>query len=156
MDTHSPFCLVAVGVQGAGKSHTLGVVAEAVLVGGPGEGDVPGAARPVLDSVCRLSAPMCTLVFHYDTDPLTQCELVGLVSPSRRVGAAWPSTQPLPCVPPERVVVLTSPSFYTQRQGTYRHLRTVPLLFDWDALTAEDVKVRGAQFPWLAHGWACE
>jgi hypothetical protein len=139
LDTHSPFCLVAVGVQGAGKSHTLGVVAEAVLLGAPDpDPDNLGAAHPGhLSTVCRLGAPMCALVFHYDTDPLSQCELLGLGAPSPLLTGMGP----VPHVPQDKVIVLTSPSFYRQRRATYPAYRTVPLLFDWDRLSAEDVRV---------------
>ncbi|KAJ1485872.1 hypothetical protein T484DRAFT_1791820, partial [Baffinella frigidus] len=53
LNTNEPFCFAAVGVQGAGKSHTLACVLE-------------GAA----------------LVLHYDQSPVAVCEAMGLLHPA--------------------------------------------------------------------------
>lgn len=64
LNTHEPFCMVAVGVQGGGKSHTLASVLEGCLI--PyAEGDV-----------VRLDKPMTSLVLHYDQCATASCEVV--------------------------------------------------------------------------------
>jgi predicted SprT family Zn-dependent metalloprotease len=63
LNTHEPFCLVTVGVQGGGKSHTLATVLEGCLIPFPEH------------SLCRLEEPMTTLVLHYDDCSSTRCEV---------------------------------------------------------------------------------
>ena len=63
LNTHEPFCLVTVGVQGSGKSHTLATVLEGCLIQFP------------VKSVCRLEKPMTTLVLHYDENETSRCEV---------------------------------------------------------------------------------
>ena len=63
LNTHEPFCLVTVGVQGSGKSHTLATVLEGCLIQFP------------VKSVCRLEKPMTTLVLHYDESVTSRCEV---------------------------------------------------------------------------------
>jgi hypothetical protein len=131
LNTHEPFCLATVGVQGGGKSHTMACVLESCLV-------------PMLeDDVVRLHAPMSALVLHYDQNVTSVCEATGLISPhpalqrllaARQLGAA-------PCLPRDKMVVLVSPSFYRQRRAFYGDYCTVkPLLFRWHTLTADHIK----------------
>ena len=63
LNTNEPFCLVTVGVQGSGKSHTLATVLEGCLIRFP------------VKSVCRLKKPMTTLVLHYDESESSRCEV---------------------------------------------------------------------------------
>ncbi len=84
INTHDPFCMVAVGVQGAGKSHTVGVVAEALLL----------PSSPVV----QLERPMSTLVLHFDSDSSTLCELLGVTHPAPAVSARWREAMPVGCV----------------------------------------------------------
>lgn len=63
LNTHEPFCLVTVGVQGGGKSHTLATVLEGCLIPFPE------------NSLCRLEEPMTTLVLHFDDCPYIRCEV---------------------------------------------------------------------------------
>ena len=73
LNTHEPFCLAAVGVQGAGKSHTLACVLEACLIPFP-EADV-----------VRLQHPMSAMVLHYDQSILSICEATGLICSLPRI-----------------------------------------------------------------------
>jgi len=130
LNTHEPFCLVAVGVQGAGKSHTLACALEACLVPFPSE------------NVVRLEAPMTALVLHYDTAVTSVCEATGLLSPApalaRLLGPAAASSA---CVPAERAVVLVSPAYLKQRRAFYGDYCTVkPLLLRWHLLSADHIK----------------
>jgi hypothetical protein len=63
LNTHEPFCLVTVGVQGGGKSHTLATVLEGCLIPFPEH------------NLSRLAEPMTTLVLHYDESATTRCEV---------------------------------------------------------------------------------
>jgi hypothetical protein len=129
LNTHEPFCLVTVGVQGAGKSHTLGVVLENCLIPFP--------------SVVALSAPMTTMILHYDANPLTPCEAIGLCASS----SSFQSTfgYDAPHLLSHNVAVLVSASYYTQRRAMYAsthvNCRVVPLLFSWQSLTASQLKL---------------
>ncbi|KAJ3167419.1 hypothetical protein HDU88_002341 [Geranomyces variabilis] len=60
LNTHDPFCLVTLGVQGAGKSHTVATLIESCMLHCP-----PFlAAQP----------PVKTMVFHFDQDASNICE----------------------------------------------------------------------------------
>jgi hypothetical protein len=72
LNTHEPFCLAAVGVQGAGKSHTLACILESCLLRFPLEGvsrlkkpnDIIGPAlRPKHDLCMRSSRSPITSRF---------------------------------------------------------------------------------------------
>ena len=127
LNTHEPFCLVAVGVQGGGKSHSLACVLESCLLPFPTAG------------VVRLDAPMTALVLHYDSSPHAVCEATGLLAPApalrRMLGGAAPA------LPRERLVVLVSPSYYKQRAAFYgNHCTVKPLLLRWHTLSADHLK----------------
>ncbi|KJE88422.1 hypothetical protein CAOG_00080 [Capsaspora owczarzaki ATCC 30864] len=124
LNTHEPFCLVAVGVQGAGKSHTMSVVLENCLVPNP---------HPAGREIVRLNRPMAGLVLHYDQNTASVCEATGLISPD-------PSLQ-ISALPRDKLVVLVSPSYYHQRRKFYGAYCTVkPLLFRWSTLSADHIK----------------
>jgi hypothetical protein len=68
LNVTDPFCLITVGVQGAGKSHTTNCVLEACLL--------PYA------HVTQVRQPMTALVCHYDQSDINCCEATGLARPS--------------------------------------------------------------------------
>ena len=74
LNVTEPFCLVACGVQGAGKSHTVGTIIENCAV--PAKG------------VVNLHRPMPTLVLHYDDAVANPCECASIALPSVRA-ASW-------------------------------------------------------------------
>lgn len=131
LNTHQPFCLVTVGVQGGGKSHTLACVLESVLLHSSTPDDEEGGGSGVV----KLVAPQNALVLHYDQNVSSVCEATGLVHPHptlvralRRAGAGPPAA----ALPRERMVVLVSPSYYLQRKAFYGDYCDVrPLLFRW-------------------------
>eukprot|EP00978_Attheya_sp_CCMP212_P001742 scaffold3574_cov49-Attheya_sp.AAC.6 len=127
LNTHEPFCLSAIGVQGSGKSHTLACVLESCLVSSGTEG-----------TIC-LQKPMTALVLHYDQNTTSVCEAAGLLSPS--AAATGTTKQNDCCVPRSKSVILVSPAFYKQRKAFYGDYCTVcPLLFKWNTLTADHLK----------------
>jgi hypothetical protein len=87
LNTHEPFCFVTVGVQGAGKSHTLACVLESCLL------PFPEA------SVIRLDVPMTALVLHYDQSINSVCEATGLLSPTRMLQKILGPAAMQRCVP---------------------------------------------------------
>jgi hypothetical protein len=121
LNTHEPFCLVTVGVQGAGKSHTFCTILENCLV--------------PLDNVIRLAAPHAALVFHFDQCQDNICEATGLAAPR-------PGLLDAPRLPAHKMIILVSPTYFKQRQDVYRGLgcEVVPLLFSWHSLTAKQIK----------------
>ena len=127
LNTHQPFCLVTVGVQGGGKSHTMACVLEACLL------PCPHA------DVVHLAAPMAALVLHYDTSPAAIIESTGLLWPApalrRLLGPAAVR------LPRSRCVVLVSPAYLKQRRAFYGDAVDVhPLLLRWSSLTADHIK----------------
>ena len=121
LNTGSPFCMVAVGVQGAGKSHSLGVVLENSLL----------HCVPFMYA----SPPSSTIVFHYDQNPSTFCEAVTLSSHSPRAPAESPVV--------EKMLIFVSPSYYIQRRDYYAgrpNCTVLPLLFCWRQLSADFIK----------------
>jgi hypothetical protein len=129
LNTHEPFCVATVGVQGSGKSHTLAVVLESCLVPLP---------HPINRQVVRLHRPMTALVLHYDQNVTSVCEATGLIGPVPTLQKLF--GRPV-CLPQEKMVVLVSPTYYLQRKKFYGDYCTVrPLLFRWANLTADHIK----------------
>ena len=126
LNTNEPFCAICIGVQGAGKSHTMNVILENCLLGKvETEDDV---------SIIATTQPMCGLVLHYDQSQSNVCEAVGLCAHAARLGE-------FPELKVERLVVLVSPTYYIQRKAFYgNHCEVIPLLFDWDSLSATQLK----------------
>ena len=120
LNTHDPFCIATVGVQGAGKSHTLATVLESCLL----------PAHPIV----QLRQPMTALVLHYDLNVSSICGVAGLLSPSSRITHG-------PKLDREQTVVLVSPTFYRQRKEFYGdYVKVRPLLLKWSSLTADHIK----------------
>lgn len=132
LNVSEPFCLITIGVQGSGKSHTVAVVAESCLL---------RCNAPTRAPLVRLREPAAALVLHYGRHESDACELAGLFRPAD--AAMWgsgASTVTPPCV--ERAVVLVSPSFYAQRKRYYGEGYDVrPLLFRWHELTAAHLRM---------------
>jgi hypothetical protein len=91
-NTHEPFCFVTVGVQGAGKSHTLACVLESCLIPFPEAG------------IIRLEVPMTGLVLHYDQSINSVCEATGLLSPTKIIQRLLGPSATQRCVPKVRVL----------------------------------------------------
>jgi hypothetical protein len=151
LNVNEPFCLIAMGVQGGGKSHTLSVVLENCMLPCP---------VPESEPLISLQTPMSCLVFHYDQSENSVCEATGLIEMSAKIdklltdhhhvanggggsggggGGEW-AGKPL-CL--SRVVVLVSPTFYEQRKHFYSssaEYEVLPLLFQWSALSAVQLK----------------
>jgi hypothetical protein len=129
LNTHEPFCIATVGVQGSGKSHTLAVVLESCLVPLP---------FPKNHEVIRLQRPMTALVLHYDQNVTSVCEATGLICPIPELRKILGGST---CVPREKMVVLVSPTYYLQRKKFYGdYCKVRPLLFRWANLTADHIK----------------
>lgn len=129
LNTHEPFCLAAIGVQGAGKSHTMAVVLESCLLPCP---------YPKSQEIVRLKRPMTALVLHYDQNITSICEATGLIS---AIPALQQSLHASIALPREKMIVLVSPSYYLQRKKFYGDYCIVkPLLFSWANLTADHIK----------------
>lgn len=133
LNVNEPFCFIATGIQGSGKSHTVAVIIENCLL----------QCRPMME----LRKPLAALVLHYD-QAKTECEAIGL-------GRTAPELLKLPLhksvlrqMSVKEIVVLVSPSFYKQRSTFYSELRSrtgtkykvYPLLFSWENLRASELK----------------
>lgn len=131
LNVTDPFCLISVGVQGAGKSHTTNCVLETCLL--------PFAP------LSRVRQPMSVLVCHYDQSEANCCEATGLGQPSHGVAGLLElagSAVSAPCLGHDSLLVLCSPSFYLQRKEYYAGVCVVkPLLFRWGRLKAQQLKM---------------
>ena len=143
LNVTDPFCMVTVGVQGAGKSHTMNSVLEACLLN--------------YHDVSTLKQPMAALVCHYDQSEKSNCEAIGLTGENVSLNAeiasalaghllncdAAPGMGAIPSLDAKsgELVVLCSPSFYNQRKKHYDDICEVkPLLFKWSHLNAAQIK----------------
>ncbi|KAJ3250040.1 hypothetical protein HDU77_007151 [Chytriomyces hyalinus] len=134
LNVHEPFCLVALGVQGAGKSHTMSVVLESCLT--PTK-HIPGPDS----SLVNINGPMCALVLHFDQNPHSLCESTGLISPAGYYVDHLGMKSPLPSLKRDQMTVLVSPTYYLQRSAFYGSYCTIrPLLFSWKSLSADHIK----------------
>jgi hypothetical protein len=126
INTHEPFCIATIGVQGGGKSHTLNTILETCLI-------------PFSElNVVRLNEPMTVVVLHYDQNVTSMCEATGLVCPNPELSHLFGS--PNHCVKKEDMVVLVSPTYYKQRKSFYDGYCTVkPLLLEWKKMTADHI-----------------
>eukprot|EP00038_Savillea_parva_P029666 m.72616 g.72616 ORF g.72616 m.72616 type:complete len:607 (-) comp8793_c1_seq1:396-2216(-) len=131
LNVSDPFCLIAVGVQGSGKSHTMNCILEACLLSCP--------------PITHVRQPMSVMVCHYDRSDVNCCEATGLGQPSREIAALLHNMQsptPAPSLAKSDVLVLCSPSFYKQRREYYDGICEVrPLLFRWSRLKAQQIKM---------------
>jgi len=133
LNVTDPFCLISVGVQGAGKSHTLGCVLEGCLL----------EFSPFLS----VRQPMSVLVCHYDQSESNCCEATGLAQPHQKIKellsahrAEMPCRAP-PCLDKGQLLVLCSPSYYKQRKEYYAGVCEVrPLLLRWSRIKAQQLK----------------
>jgi hypothetical protein len=125
LQTNEPFCAVCIGVQGAGKSHTMNVILENCMMPPIQMGD-----RVVLGS----TQPLSGLVLHFDPSPTSVCESVGLNTLAQEM--------PHDAATPPNVVILVSPSFYLQRKEFYAGTTTqvYPLLFKWQTFKANQLR----------------
>lgn len=120
-NTSSPFCVVAVGIQGAGKSHSLATIIENCHLD--------------LNPAIKAERPCSTLVFHYDSDQSNFCQSATLSMGQVIDGYRFPSVQ--------RLIILVSPSFYYQRKAFYQqwpNCSVRPLLFRWKDMSASVIK----------------
>lgn len=127
LNVSEPFCLVCIGVQGAGKSHTMLCALENCMISCPYPEERP---------LTKLHQKMCGLVLHYDQSPANCCEAIGLQSISSELPRLL-----LKDVRPVNLVVLVSPTNYNQRKKFYGASVTVlPLLFTWKTLNAQQLR----------------
>ena len=125
IQTAAPFCAVCIGVQGAGKSHTMNVILENCML------PTYSNRREITTNI----QPMTGLVLHYDQSESNVCEAVGLYQSNHTLSSIEPSMKV------QRIVVLVSPNYYHQRKAFYEEKCEVyPLLFDWSHLTATHLR----------------
>ena len=132
LNVTQPFCLVCVGVQGAGKSHTMNTVLESCLI---------PCLLPSAQPITCLAQSMCGLVLHYDQSVNNVCEATGLRNINKQMDAQFRlSEQGVSGV--KRMVILVSPTYYHQRKHFYRDqdFEVRPLLFKWSSLGAQQLK----------------
>ena len=124
LNTQDPFCMVCVGVQGAGKSHTMNVALENCMM---------SCSFPTHAPVISQPQRMCTLLFHHSDSDATVYDGVGLGEVLSQYKNYVRSV--------ERIVVLVSPTNYKNRKQFYGSFCEVkPLLFQWGSLNATQLK----------------
>ncbi|KAF7983973.1 hypothetical protein HWV62_18412 [Athelia sp. TMB] len=115
---NAPFSAVICGLQGSGKSHTLSVLLENMLI-------------PNYDPIGTLEKPLSALVLHYGQGGAT----------SRPSEAAWVGVSQTKGVKPPPVSVYVCPSSLKTMTGIYaplgKNIAVLPLYFNEDELDAE-------------------
>ena len=114
------------GIQGSGKSYTVGTLVEAALI-----------QDPVLN---RLPRPLGAVVFHYSTDTSYVPEFAAMSSPNADADALQLLKREYGASPagvPE-VVVVTPAGVLPERERDYPSLPALPLLLSPNELTAGD------------------
>ena len=138
MNTSEPFCVVTMGIQGGGKSHTVCTILENCLLSFP----VPSA-----DPLVVLKEPMSGLVLHYDQSETNVCEATGTcrLNPELEAILSYRDSVYSESIGTlSQMVILVSPTFYHQRKKFYgtadNKYKVLPLLFRWAALNAVQLK----------------
>jgi DNA phosphorothioation-dependent restriction protein DptH len=114
------------GVQGSGKSYTVGSVVEM-------------AAQP-LPGVNLLPSPLATVIFHYHESQDYPPEFVSMVEPNSAEAEVEVLAQEYGAHPArlEDVIILTSPGKLPERQAEFPSVRVEPLYFASDELSFKD------------------
>ena len=138
MNTSEPFCVVTMGIQGGGKSHTVCTILEICLLSFP----VPSA-----DPLVVLKEPLSGLVLHYDQSETNVCEATGTcrLNPELEAILSYRDSVYSESIGTlSQMVILVSPTFYHQRKKFYgtadNKYKVLPLLFRWAALNAVQLK----------------
>ncbi|KAG1817521.1 uncharacterized protein BJ212DRAFT_1349680 [Suillus subaureus] len=118
VNTNTPFTAVVCGVQGSGKSHTVSVLLENMLI-------------PKLQEIGSLQQPLAGLVLHFGEGGI--CSL-----PSEAAWVGAPSTEG---VRTPKVRVFVSKSSLNTMKGVYaplgKNVEVIPLLFNETELDAQ-------------------
>ncbi|KAJ3123097.1 tetrahydrofolate synthase [Nowakowskiella sp. JEL0407] len=131
LNTNTPFSAVICGLQGSGKSHSVAVMLESMLI--------PGVAQ-----VGRLSKPLSSLILHYDvllgaskSYSRKPCEFAYLATPSYRY------TQKLDKNLLPKITVLVSPSSINTMKQLYESVNpnifVRPLYFSTKEITVNTI-----------------
>ena len=134
LNVNNPFCLITLGVQGSGKSHTSNVALENCLL----KFDAP-ADKPIV----KLKMPMAPLVLHFDRVEANLCESTGLARPNNAIETALQNLKiESASTHIEKVVVLVSPANWEARKKYYSSdiYEVKPLLFSWSSLDANQLR----------------
>ncbi|KAI6653612.1 hypothetical protein LOD99_3507 [Oopsacas minuta] len=111
LNINDPWCMIAVGIQGAGKSHTLMKLVESCSIQLPDN---------------KLQFPMTSLICHYDPDLSNYCEAATL--------ALYPSADVHVIVPPD--MYNERKKFYSSLPMVKIH----PLLFQFKKLSIDHIR----------------
>ena len=114
------------GVQGAGKSYTVGSIVEMAAQAFPG--------------INALPAPLATVIFHYHESQDYPPEFVTMNAPNTREAEIGTLTQEYGAQPGllEDVLILTSADKVVLRQAEFPSVRVEPLYFSSTELTLKD------------------
>ena len=124
LDLSEPQTISLFGVQGAGKSYTLGTIIE--------------MACASIDGINNLPSPLATVVFHYSSTEDYKPELTSMVYPNsedhqlevlRDQYGATPTSL-------KDIVILTSTAKLEERQAEYPNIRVLPITFASSELKA--------------------
>jgi hypothetical protein len=133
LNVERPFCLLVVGAQGSGQSHTLNVVLENCLV---------KCSLPVCRPVTREpEGGACALVLQYDRSETAISETLGLLSLGSDLedimGRNRSTVRPV-----TRAIIYVSPWLFAQREKFYGKMFDVaPLLFSWTQLSVTQIMI---------------
>jgi len=132
MNSRDPFCLVSVGAQGTGKSHTLSCILENCLI-----------ELPQKDSM-KCPPPTTALILYFGNSDASICKTVGLVNTDPKLCRyLTPNDSKNVCVPKVKTIILVSPTAYKQRRSAYKEKADFydvhPILLKWRSLQPRQI-----------------
>ncbi|MCM1139777.1 MAG: ATP-binding protein [Muribaculum sp.] len=114
------------GVQGAGKSYTIGVVTEMML--------------KQFENVNKLPSPLASVIFHYSETMDYAPEFTSMIYPNDAAGQLAKLKEVYGVNPDkiEDVILLTTESKLDERKAEYPNLEVYPIGFDSKELQVQD------------------
>ena len=114
------------GVQGGGKSYTIGTISEMVL--------------KQFDKINQLPAPLAGVIFHYSESMDYEPEFTSMIYPNNNEGELAKLKDRYGAEPDniEDVIILTPKDKLEERQAEYPSINVVPIAFNSKELSVQD------------------
>lgn len=124
LDLNQTHTISLFGVQGGGKSYTLGTIVEMACVSIP--------------NINMLPSPLATVIFHYSPTQDYKPEFTSMVSPNEETDQLSLLKERYGAEPVglKDVLILTSASKLQERQAEYPHIEILPITFAASELKA--------------------
>jgi DNA helicase HerA-like ATPase len=116
------------GVQGGGKSYTVGSIVEMAVKAAP--------------AINQLPSPLATVIFHYNASQDYAPEFVSMVAPNSKAPEIQRLAEEYGAIPMalEDVLLLTTPDKLKERQREFPSVKVEPIYFNSSELGIKDWK----------------